>query len=432
MKRILPFRLSAASAWLAVVGLHPATGLAKDAGQHLVASWAASPASNKNPFVPSDVSIRNQTVRQSVTLSKGGRAVRLTFSNEFGTSPLHIGAASVAYRDASGVTRRVAVTFSGARSTTISPGAPVVSDIAALAVADGARLEIRTFFPTKTPVTTVHEYSLEKVDVSQPGDFTDRDTLPGATPLLVSGDPRLKGQSSARPFLAEIDVVTTVRTSAIVALGDSITDGAGSTPGADRRWPDNLARFLNAKKLPFAVINQGISGNQVLADGLGVSAVARLDRDVLSKPGVSTVIVMEGINDIGFSGNMVPGYSRTDVISAEELIAGYGQLIARAHANGLRVIGATMTPFEGSPAYTAQKEAVRKAGNDWIRTSGAFDAIIDFDAVLREPGKGQRLQVQFDSGDHILHRWGGYRAMAAAIDVSVLHQAGSAVARKTL
>jgi len=225
---------------------------------------------------------------------------------------------------------------------------------------------------------------------------------------------------AARFFLSEVDMADTQPARTVVAFGDSITDGMGSTPDKNHRWPDYLASRITQAKLNLSVVNQGIGGNQVLAGGLGDSALARFDRDALALPGASTIIVMEGINDIGFSGNMMPGLSRPDVIPAAEIIQGYRQLIARAHANNVKIIGATMTPFAGSSAYTREKDAVRQALNAWIRTSGAFDAVIDFDAVARDPQKPDQLKTEFNGGDHIHLNNAGYEAMAAAIDLSKL------------
>lgn len=411
--------LVAAAAALAL--LWSPAAIAQPARAHWVASWTGSPSSNKNPFVPTDVTIANQTVRQYVTLSRGGKAIRLVFSNEFGTTPVRIGAASVMLPGSGNAApQRVALRFAGRASATMSPGAPLVSDRIALDVPDGARLEVRAFFPEPTALTTLHELGMDRVEVSAPGDFTATPELTGATGLLVSRDPRMKGGSSSRPFLTEVDVDAPDAVRTIVAFGDSITDGAGSTPGQDRRWPDLLAARVRERGLPLSIVNQGISGNQVLADGLGVSALARFDRDVLAKPGVSTVIVMEGINDIGFSAGLLPGRSRPEVIPAAEIIAGYRQLIDRAHGRGVRIVGATMTPFEGSRAYSAAKESVRQEVNDWIRRGGGFDAVIDFDAVLRDPAAPRRLQRPFDSGDAIHPSDAGYAAMANAVDLSLL------------
>jgi lysophospholipase L1-like esterase len=245
------------------------------------------------------------------------------------------------------------------------------------------------------------------------------DALPGAASFDMLE--KMSGRRyAARFFLSEVDVAGTKPIKTVVAFGDSITDGMGSTPDTNRRWPDYLSRRIVQAKLDFAVVDQGIGGNQVLANGMGDSALSRFDRDVLALPGVSTIVIMMGINDIGFSGGMIPGMSRKDVIPAEEIIQGYRQLIARAHARNVRIIGATMTPFAGSQAFKPEKEAVRQAVNSWIRTSGAFDSIVDFDAVTRDPKKPDQLKDEFNGGDHIHLSDAGYEAMASVIDLSKL------------
>lgn len=207
-----------------------------------------------------------------------------------------------------------------------------------------------------------------------------------------------------------VTVQAAPRAGTVVALGDSITDGYQSTPDANHRWPDYLAQRLMAKKVPLGVANEGISGNEVTADGAGVSAQARFDRDVLSQPGASTVIFLEGINDIG---NGV-------VTSADQLIAADEQIIARAHANGLRILGGTLTPFQGAGYYSDQKETIREAVNSWIRTSGAFDGVVDFDRAVRDPADAQAFLPAYDSGDHLHPDDAGYAAMADAVPLSAL------------
>ncbi|GAA0540969.1 lysophospholipase L1-like esterase [Rhizomicrobium palustre] len=398
-----------------------APAFAGSAQTYWTASWTASPFDGaKLPakfFTPSIAAFENQTIRQTITLSRGGTALRIRFSNEFGVGPLRIGAASLAYVSG-GQKIHVPLTFGGATAITAYASAPVVSDPVAAALPDGAEIEVSLYLPDNTPVSTIHLLGLQPSFVSQAGNHVAADTLPGATAfeyVEATGN-----RYPARAFLSEVDVSNSKKLKTVVAFGDSITDGMGSTPNQSRRWPDDLARRIVQAKLPFSVINQGIGGNQVLANGLGASALARFDRDALAVPGVSTVILLEGINDIGFSGNMLPGISRVDVIKAEEIIQGYRQLIARAHAKGVRIIGVTMTAFEGSPAYTAEKEAVRQAVNAWIRSSKAFDAVVDFDAVTRDAASPTKLKATFDSGDHIHLNDAGYAAMAAAIPLSAL------------
>jgi lysophospholipase L1-like esterase len=390
----------------------------KDSTIHWYASWTASPFDGAGLpptlFAPSVKAVSNQTIRERITISRGGSQLRVRFSNEYGKTALHIGAAAIGYRAV-----RIPLTFGGAKSITALAGVPVVSDPVAVSLPDGAEIEVSFYVPDRTPVETIHLLGLQSSVISGPGNHTMSDTLPDAASLDMIE--KMSGRKyQARFFLSEVDVADARPAKTVVAFGDSITDGMGSTPDENRRWPDYLAKRIAQTKLGIAVVNQGIGGNQVLASGMGDSALARFDRDVLALPGVSTVIVMEGINDIGFSENMIPGISRPDVIPAEEIIQGYRQLIARAHAKNVKIIGATMTPFAGSPAYTSAKDTVRRTVNAWIRTSGAFDAVIDFDAVARDHRKPDQLKAEFSSSDHIHLNDAGYKAMAAAIDLSKL------------
>lgn len=412
--------LALASGVLAPCNAEPAAK--KPALLHWYASWTASPfdCAGLPPaiFGPSTEAIADQTIRQKITLSHGGSQLRVRLSNEYGKGPLHIGAASVGYLQA-GHMVRVPLTFSGSATITALSGAPVISDPIAATLPNGADLEISLYLPDKTPVQTFHLLGLQQSILSGSGNFVTTDALPGATPFEIIE--KTSGRRyPARLFLSEVDVAGSAPVKTVVAFGDSITDGMGSTPDQNRRWPDYLSRRIFQAKMNLSVVNQGIGGNQVLARGLGDSALARFDRDALALPGAATIILMEGINDIGFSGNMIPGISRTDIIPAEEIIQGYRQLIARAHACGVRIIGATMTAFAGSPAFTPEKEAVRQAVNSWIRNSNAFDAVVDFDAVTRDPQKPDQLKPAFNGGDHIHLNDAGYDAMAAAIPLSKL------------
>lgn len=392
-----------------------------------IASWTASAMSGATPpdapailKVPVE-SISGQTIRQRVTLSKGGLALRIKFTNEFGTKPVQIGAASVAYRDErTGETKRVAVTFGNSQSVAIPAGAPILSDQVSLITQDGSTIAIDAFFPNETPVTTLHQHGLQAGEVTPPGNFTMSDAWPGGSPFTLLYDPVNQKKSFARAFLSEVDVTPATAAKTIVALGDSITDGYGSTPDMNNRWPDFLNRRIQTAGKPFAIVNQGISGNQVLANGAGQSALARFDRDVLAPPGVRTIILLEGINDIVFSGGLIPGISRPDIITADEVIGGYRQLIARAHAHGLRILGGTLTPFESTAAPAPAKEQVRLAVNQWIRGSKEFDGVIDFDEVIADSPHPNRMKPEYDSGDHIHPNDAGYAAMAAVIDLGML------------
>jgi lysophospholipase L1-like esterase len=389
-----------------------------------VGSWGASPLppSAATPRFPATPSFANQTIRQIVRLSAGGDRLRLRLTNEFGTQPLRVGAARVALADGTGKlvagTEKV-VTFGGKASATIAAGAPLVSDPVDLKVAELASLSVSLYFPDDTGQCTCHQVGLQEAYVSAPGDFTTGVFAPAQT-------------LAQRAFLSGV-AVQSARAKAVVVLGDSISDGVGSTAGANRRWPDLLAERLNARGggTHWGVVNQGISGNRVLADGAGASALARLDRDVLSVPGAAYVIVFEGVNDLGRAlGPPLPGFGpppaangRAPLVDpafgSDLLIDGYRQIIARAHAHGLKVFGATIAPYEGAAYWSADGDKVRMAVNDWIRKSGEFDAVLDFDAVLRDPARPAQIKDGLHAGDHLHGSDAGYRAVADSIDLKL-------------
>jgi lysophospholipase L1-like esterase len=330
--------------------------------------------------------------------------VRVVLSNAFGTAPLEIGAGDVGLRDKDANVVAASVkplTFGGRPKATILAGATLVSDPVAVKVAPLSDLVVDLYIPgdigvSPSPATT-HNGAGQTNYLSETGDHT--------------GDPSFKaaGQTNAWFLLARVEVPGNANTKAIVAFGDSITDGARSTPNTNSRWPDQLARRLGGN---VAVLNAGISGNRVLGDGAGVSALARFDRDVLMQTGVTHVVVMEGINDIGVARNNASP-------SADDLIAGHQQLIERAHARGLKIIGATLTPYDGAAYCTPEGEAKRQALNDWIRTSGAYDGVIDFDAVTRDPAAPSKFAAFADSGDHLHPGDAGYKAMGEAVDLAL-------------
>jgi len=312
-----------------------------------------------------------------------------------------------------------AVTFGGRNSIRIPPGAPALSDPVALPVAYGAEISISLYFPERVTTPTGHALALKRAVVSPRGDHTYDEEIQGGT------------EASRLVLVDAVLVPAQPSQHLVVAFGDSVVDGDGSTLDADRNWPSDLIRRLattpNSAKL--AVVNEGIAGNRLLANGpiasLGVSALARFDRDALSLPGVTHIVLLEGINDLGFPGARLGGLllaDATDVRSTEDLIGAYRQLAARAHARGIKLIGSTMTPCEGvaiSGYYSGAKDATRQALNKWIKNSGEFDGVIDFDAVLRDPDHPGRLLPRFASEDHLHPNDAGYQAMADAINLAL-------------
>lgn len=370
------------------------------AGENWTTSWYAAPqpAWDATFALPMNVptTLDNATVRETVRLSAGGQRIRLVFSNRYGHAPVTLGAVRAGPADDPLAAR--ALTFAGQPGAAILPGATVTSDPVALPVRPLSRLAVTTSLPAPTPVASFHWGAQQTVHIDGAG---------------VGG----------RLFLSAVLVESAKPARTVVALGDSITDGNGSTPDADRRWPDILAERLAPHGI--AVANAGISGGRLARDGMGVSALARLEQDVLSQPGVTDVIVLLGINDIGWPGSPFAPGERPATL--EELTAAYRQLVAASHVRGVRVTAGTLPPFEGALAgtpyaghYSPGKERLRRQLNDWIRTAGAFDAVVDFDAVLRDPARPGRMRTAFDSGDHLHPGDAGYRAMAAAIDVARL------------
>jgi lysophospholipase L1-like esterase len=385
-----------------------------------IATWAASPQSGTpDPREPL-LGIDNQTVRERVRGSIGGSQIRLRFSNEFGSSPLLIGAATVAIpTDLSGVKEESIqnVTFEGRNSIEIPAGAPVVSDPIRFPLMPGAEISISIYFPKSVRTPTLHAFAFRHAVVSQRGDFThEKKIAPAAL-------------STAWMSITAVLVPAQPSNRLVVAFGDSISDGDGSTVDADNNYPNNLIRRIGktSKGSTLAVVNEGIVGNRLLRDTdvFGVSGLARFDRDALVLPGVTHTVLLEGINDIGFAGAKMDGQYLADPAetrSAQDIINAYRQLISRAHARGIKVIGATITPCEGVeiPGYYSEaKEAVRQTVNKWIRTSGGFDGIIDFDSVVRDPGHPTRLLPKFASKDHLHPNDAGYKAMADSIDLDL-------------
>jgi len=405
----------------AFAAFHAHIAVAQGQNEHWVATWATaeraapavvSPAVGQ-PFtaaMQAQLGFNNQTVRMIAPVSIGGRRVRVQLSNAYGTAPLKLGAAHVALRAkdsaiVAGSDR--ALTFSGQASFTIPPGASALSDPVDLDVPPLGELAVSVYVPEAAGPPTIHTAALHTTYISKSGDAT-------AQPSIEDG---ITTQSWY--WLSNIQVLAPADAAAIVAFGDSITDGARSTPDADRSWPSRLARRLAANRdTPHtAILNQGIGGNRILRDNTGPNALARFDEDVLSPAGVKWLIVLEGINDIG-QGARANALAE-NAVTAADLIAADRQMIERAHLRGIKVMGATLTPYGGA-AYSSEKgEAIREALNTWIRTSGAFDAVVDFEAATRDPSHPKQFRAEFDSGDHLHPSDAGYQAMADAVDLAV-------------
>lgn len=368
----------------------------------------------------SPLHFNNQTLRQIVRVTVGGSRLRIVLSNTFGTVPLAIGAAHVALRDRDAAivprSNRV-LTFGGEAATTVAAGAILVSDPVDLVVADFADLAIDLYLLGDTaaagsPLTT-HAASWQTNYVSPPGNHAGAVNMPVQTTTAYRRSDGLPG--STWFFLTRVEVMAPPQAGAIVTLGDSLTDGTASTIDTNNRWPDHLARRLAKSGTRMAVLNAGIGGNRVLNEGNGPSALSRFDRDVIAQPGVTHLIVLEGINDIG-QAREKPSPSASDLINAHK------QMIERAHARGIRVIGATLTPFEGASYWTVAGEAKRQALNAWIRTSNAYDDVVDFDAAVRDPSHPTKMRAQYDSGDHLHFTAAGYEAMASVIDLAMFRR----------
>jgi lysophospholipase L1-like esterase len=387
-----------------------------------VVTWFAAPAARTDQpasqgLMASPLHIRNQTLRQVAHVSLGGPRLRVVVANTFGAEPLAIGAASVALRarDAAIVPGSGRpLTFSGASHGSVPPGAMLTSDPVAMAVPDLSDVVVDLYLPGDTAASgapvTAHLASWQTNYVSAPGNFAGSAAFPVQATTTYRRPDGLDAASSF--FLARIEVEAPPTSGAIIALGDSITDGTQSMIDTNNRWPDHLARRLQAAGIRMAVANAGIGGNRLLADGNGPAALARFDRDVLAQPGATHLVVLEGINDIGRAGDAATP-------SAPDLIAALRELATRAHARGLKTMAATLTPFEGADYFTAAGEAKRQALNEWIRHGGAFDGVLDFDAVVRDPEHPARLRPAFDPGDHLHLNADGYRAVAGSIDLSL-------------
>jgi len=405
------------------------------AQQHWVATWGTAqqlaripppgprPAAPAPPARPAGAAPRpvlpqqtiaqrgfnNQTVRMIAPASLGGRRLRVKLSNAFGSAPVAVGAAHVAIHGKEseivpGTDRTLS--FNGNPSCTLGPGMVILSDPVDLDLPKLGDLAVSLYFPGETGPPTNHNYGLHTTYISKEGDVTGQRTMADAV------------TTQSYYYLAGVDVLAPSNTSLIVTFGDSITDGALLTPDTEHNWPTLLAARLAANKRTagFAVANAAISGNQILGEGGGANALARLDRDVLSLSGVKWMMLLEGINDIGKLGRPA---TAAEPLSAEDLIGGYRQIIEAAHTHGIKVAGCTLTPYGGAGYFTEKGEAIREAVNTWIRTSGAFDGVVDFDAATRDPNDLKRYRPEFDHGDHLHPGAAGAQAMANAIDLGI-------------
>ena len=401
---------AAVGIWLcSLAALTPAwstTGIPQVDNMHWTDAWTASPDSAGPPLGAT-------TVRQIIRTGIGGSSVRIRLSNLFGTAPVTIGPIHVAEHAGGSAIKSGTdhlVTFSGKPSVTIAKGGDVLSDPVSLLVAPLSELAVSMYLPKRTGASTFHGVGNQTAFITLTGDATAATRLP-------SGE-----VTSSRIFLTDVEVAGDTAAQTIVAMGDSITDGVGSTQDRNSRWPDALASRLQANPAlaSIAVVDAGIAGNRILRDGaipfVGPSALARLDRDALNKPGVHWLLLMEGINDIT-AGDMLA--TPRDTVSTQQIIDGMKTLIGRAHKKGIKIYGVTLTPYGGVewPFHSAAGEAKRQVVNAWIRQAGAFDAVIDFDQVLRDPAHTDRLLTAFDSGDHLHPNDAGHKAMAAAIDL---------------
>ncbi len=418
-QRMIMFKL-AALALAATLLTNPAmtqTDLAAPPGLW-VASWTASPHAPlmaEGPFAAA--SYDNVTISQILRLSEGGNRLRVRLTNRYGSGPLAIGRARIFQIDDAGAevpgTSRM-LTFGGNTGAVIPRGSPFASDVVALELPDLARIKVEFHLPTPTGPCTCHLTGQDVLAVSAPGDHVGEAWEPVST-------------SSTRAFLQTVEVLSPDASGTIVTFGDSITDGVGSTPGANRRWPDILANRLQEAGLEYAVANAGISGNRVLSPGMGESALARFDEDVLSLPNVTHLIIFVGVNDIGNRfGQMPRGMSALmldqPAIDADQMIAGYRQLIDRARDRGIVVLGSPIGPYKGAGYWSEEGEAARVAINDWIINSGEFDGVVRLDTAFADPADPAQMRDGYHMGDYLHGSDAGLAAVGESIDLTLFAQ----------
>ena len=386
----------------------PAQPMANPAPAASTAPAATAPA-GAAPVAPrprAPQSFANQTIRMVVHTSMGGRRLRVQLTNPFGGAPVEIGSAHIALRDKDSSILPAsdrAITIDGHKNFRMIPGETVITDPVDLEFAPLSDLAISLYFPAATGPLATHSLGLHTTYISSEGDFTGQASIAEPT------------TAAAYYWISAVDVLAPAASAAVVTLGDSITDGAASTPNFDRMWPARLAARLQANKATanVAVVNEGISGNRILMDGSGVAALARLDHDVLIQSGAKWLMVLEGINDIGNQTRVNTG------LTSEDLTAALRQIVERAHTHGIKVIGCTLTPYGGAGYYSEAGEKMRAAENEFIRHSGVFDAVVDFDAAVRDPNNPSQFRADMHSGDHLHPSDAGYQVMADAVDLSI-------------
>lgn len=400
-----------ASTMAAGVALAPGALRYAAAAETWNATWGAAPAGPAP--VSSYMSFSNQTLRLIAHASIGGSRARVRLSNELGRTSVQVGAVWLGISSSgaslvAGSNRQLR--FGGSAGTSLAAGAALLSDPVDLSIPAQANLALSLYLPGSVQAATVHDAAYQTSYVSAAGNYAANAALSAQRTLY------------SWPFLTEIDIGSTRAGATLIALGDSQTDGSLSTNNGNRRWPDYLARRLQTETgsgaLPVGVVNRGIAGNRLLGDAdntplAGKDAIERFDRDVLATSGARFLVILIGINDILFS-------SSPDASLANQITNGYLQLVARARIRGMRVLGATLLPFEGYTWYSAARENVRQRVNSWIRTAGAFDAVLDFDAAVRDPNRPTRLLPARDGGDHLHPNDAGYEAMARAVPLSLL------------
>ena len=373
-----------------------------------ITTWATSP-STLPPENSDYQSLNNQTLRLIVHTSVGGEAFRIRLSNYHGDEAINVGAVSVALQETNSIissNSALSVTFNGQEFTNLARGAVVLSDVIAADVPELSNLTVSIYLPEETGFLTAHALSNQTNYISEPGNHTKSLSFP------------VQSQTSAWNLLTAIDVINNEDASTIAAVGDSITDGWGSSDSGNQRWPDHFARriFNDSSINKFAIVNAGISGNRVTTESspqFGQNLQARFERDVLALNKVTHMVLLEGINDIGMA-TMETG----SPIEAGIIINGYRNIIARAHARGIKIIGATLTPFQDAIYYSEEGEKERQAVNDFIRNSGEFDGVIDFDAVVRDPSEPKRILRSYTE-DNLHPNDTGYKAMADSIDLNL-------------